>query len=187
LYNQNTNKMSNITKGKFPQKQRKHKINNEVRFPQVRLVGQGEPQIISSYEASKIAEELGLDLILINESQSPPIVRIADYNKFIYDQEKAEKERKKNSQKTELREIQLSCDIQEHDIQTKSKKAKEFLTDNDKVKVVIQLKGRQAAMPERGELVMLKFADTLSEVGLPEDYPKLEGKRWQMILRPKKK
>jgi len=187
LYNQNTNKMSNFTKGKFTQKQRKHKINNEVRFPQVRLVGQGEPQIMSSYEASKLAEELGLDLILINESQSPPIVRIADYNKFIYDQEKAEKERKKNSQKTELREIQLSCDIQEHDIQTKSKKAKEFLTDNDKVKVVIQLKGRQAAMPERGELVMLKFAEILNEVGSPEDYPKLEGKRWQMILRPKKK
>jgi len=76
---------------KIYQKERKHKINSEVRFPQVRLVGMGEPRVISSYEASKLAESLGKDLILINESQNPPIVRIEDYNKFIYEMEKAEK------------------------------------------------------------------------------------------------
>ena len=80
-------------KGKF--QTRKHKINGEVRYPKVRLIGQGEPQIISSFEASKIAESLELDLILINESQDPPIVKIADYNKFIYELEKSEKDRKK--------------------------------------------------------------------------------------------
>jgi translation initiation factor IF-3 len=166
------------------QKERKHKINSEVRFPQVRLVGDGEPKIMSSYDASKLAESQGLDLILINESQTPPVVRIGDYNKFIYDSEKAEKEKRKNAQKIETKEIQLSCEIHDHDLQTKARKGREFLEDNDKVKVVMQLKGRQKATPERGELVMLKFANILSEVGVPESMPKLEGGRWIMTLKP---
>ncbi len=173
-------------RGKFPEKQRKHKINSEVRFPLVRLVGQEEgPKIISSYEASKLAESLELDLILINESQDPPIVKIADYNKFIYELEKAERERKKNTHKVELKEIQLSCDIHDHDLQTKAKKAKEFISENDKVKVVIQLKGRQKSMPERGLEVMEKFIDTLSDCSAPENPPKLDSGRWFMILSPK--
>lgn len=179
--------MNKFPKGKPPQKQRKHKINGEVRFPKVRLIGDGEPQIMSSFEASKLADSLGLDLILINENQDPPIVKILDYNKFIYDMEKAEKERKKNSHKTELKEIQLSCDIHENDILTKSRKAREFLEDSDKVKVVIQLKGRQNAKPERGEIVMLRFAEILSDIGSPEAMPKLEGNRWNMTMKPKKK
>lgn len=169
-----------------PQKERKHKINNEVRFPLVRLVGESEPKIMSSYDAFKIAESLELDLILINESQNPPIVKIADYNKFIYDTEKAEKEKKKNSNKVETKEIQLSCDIHDHDLETKSRKGMEFLTDGNKIKVVIQLKGRQKGMPERGEIVMLKFAKMLGELGSPEQLPKLDGSRWLMTIRPKK-
>jgi len=170
-----------------PQKERKHKINNEVRFQQVRLVGQGYPQLMSSYDAVKMAESMGMDLILINESQIPPVVRIGDYNKFIYDLEKSEKEKKKNSQKTEMKEIQLSCEIQDNDLQTKAKKGREFLEDNDKIKVVVQLKGRQKAMPMRGEIAILKFADILSDVGIPEAMPKLEGGRWIMMMKPKKK
>ena len=84
-----------------PQKERKHKINSEVRFPLVRLIGDEESKIMSSFDASKLAESLELDLILINESQNPPIVKIADYNKFIYDAERVEKEKKKNSNKVE--------------------------------------------------------------------------------------
>lgn len=171
----------------FNRKERKHKINSEVRFPQVRIVGQGEPQVMSSFEASKLAESLGKDLILINENQQIPIVRIEDYNKFIYDQEKAEKERKKNSVKNEIKEIQLSCEIADHDLETKSRKATEFLNEGDKVKCVISLKGRQKSMPERGELVMLRFAEMLGEIGSPEALPKLEGTRWLMTLKPKKK
>lgn len=171
-----------------PQKERKHKINGEVRFPQVRLIGeQGDPKIMSSYEAFKIAEEKGLDLILINENQSIPIVKIADYNKFIYDLEKSEKERKKNSHKSEMKEVQLSCEIQDNDLQTKARKAKEFLTDGDKVRVVIQLKGRQKAMPERGEIVIFRFVEVLSEFGVPENLPKLEGGKWSVTIKPKKK
>ena len=106
---------------------------------------------------------------------------------FLYDIEKAEKEKKKNSTKTEMKEIQLSPNIAENDLLTKAKKAKEFLEDQDKVKCVITLKGRQKAMPAAGELVMLKFAETLSEYGLPETLPKMEGNKWLMILKPKKK
>lgn len=173
-------------RGQRPQKERKHKINGEVRFPQVRLIGDGEPQILSSFDAAKIAESMEMDLILINENQTPPIVKIGDYNKFIYDLEKAEKDKKKNAQRSETKEIQLSCDIHEHDLQTKARKGREFLEDNDKIKVVIQLKGRQKATPERGEIVMLRFAEILNEVGVPEAMPRLEGGRWNLMIKPKK-
>jgi len=167
-------------------KQRKHKINDEVRFEQVRLIGVGDAQLMSSYDAYKLAQSMEKDLILINESQNPPIVKIEDYNKFIYNIDKAEKEKKRASAKNELKEIQLSCEIADHDLQTKSRKGAEFLENGDKIKCVIQLKGRQKAMPERGEIVMLKFADILSEFGMPEMMPKMDGSRWIMIIKPKK-
>jgi translation initiation factor IF-3 len=122
---------------------------------------------------------------LINEIQDPPIARIEDYNKFLYNLEKMEKERKRV--KSELKEIKLSCDITDHDLEIKAKKAKEFLTDGDKVKCVIQLKGRQKGNPERGQLVMLKFATILEDFGSAENVPKLESSKWLMILKPKKK
>lgn len=168
-------------------KQRKHKINGEVRFPQVRLIGEGEPKLMSSYDAYQIAVSEEKDLILINESQTPPIVRIEDYNKFLYDLEKKEREKKKNTVKVILKEIQLSTEISENDLNTKARKGREFLEEGNKIKCVIQLKGRQKATPERGEIVMLKFANTLQDVGVAESLPKLEGSRWIMMLRQKKK
>ncbi len=167
-------------------KQRLHKINSEVRFPQVRVVGIGEPKVMSSYEASQLAQSEGKDLILINESQTPPIVKIEDYNKFLYDTEKANKEKKKNSGKNQLKEIQLSSEIAENDLNTKARKGKEFLLDGDKVKVVLQLKGRQKQTPQRGEITMLKYATLLEDVGTVESMPKLEGGRWFMMMKPRK-
>jgi translation initiation factor IF-3 len=178
--------MKNFNK-KRPEIKRKHKINSEIISNEVRLIGRGEPQVISIKEAIKLANDEEKDLILINDTQNPPIVRIEDYNKFLYETEKAEKEKKRNSQKSQLKEIQLSVNISDHDLETKSKKGREFLKDGDKVKVVISLKGRQKASPERGELVMLKFADSVSEFGLPEALPKLEGGKWLMMLKTKKK
>ncbi len=178
--------MKNFNK-KRPEIKRKHKINSEIISNEVRLIGRGEPQVISIKEAIKIANDEEKDLILINDAQNPPIVRIEDYNKFLYETEKAEKEKKRNSQKSQLKEIQLSVNISDHDLEIKSKKGREFLKDGDKVKVVISLKGRQKASPERGELVMLKFADSVSEFGLPEALPKLEGGKWLMMLKTKKK
>ena len=169
------------------QKQRSHKINSEVRFPQVRLIGSGEPTLMSSFEASRLAESLGKDLILINEYQNPPIVRIEDYNKFIYELEKQEKEKKKNTIKSELKEIQLSCEIAQNDLATKARKAKEFIEEGDKVRCVIQLRGRQKNMPERGESVMYRFYELVQEVGQYENQPKLENDKWSMTIRQKKK
>lgn len=168
-------------------KKQNHKLNGEVRFPKVRVIGMGEPKVMSSYDAFKLAESMDKDLILINENQDPPIVRIEDYKKFLFEIEKQEKERKKNNQKQELKEIQLSCEIGDNDLKTKFKKAKEFLERGDKVKCVLMLKGRQNQMSDRGELVMLKFADMLNENGVPENLPKLEGSKWIMLIKPLKK
>jgi len=172
---------------KKPVIKRKHKINSEIISKDVRLVGRGEPVVISTKEAQNIANSEEKDLILINENQEPPIVRIDDYNKFIYNMEKAEKEKKRNSNKSQLKEIQLSVNISDHDLETKSKKGKEFLKDGDKVKVVILLKGRERANPQRGELVMLKFAQSVEEFGTPESMPKLESNKWIMMMKTKKK
>jgi translation initiation factor IF-3 len=166
---------------------RKHKINSEVRFPQVRVIGVGEPRIMSSLDAFKEAQSLELDLVLINESGNPPVVRIVDYGKFLYEQEKADKERKKNTHKTELKEVQLSVNIAEHDMNTMSNRAIKFLEKGDKVKVVLLVKGRQKAAPERGEITMLNFIQKIQEVGLPETMPRYEGNRWIVMIRPKAK
>jgi translation initiation factor IF-3 len=172
---------------KRPETKRKHKINQELIFTEVRIVGRGEPFVISTTEALDIAFSEEKDIILINENQNPPIVRIEDYNKFLYNEEKAEKEKKRNSNKSQLKEIQLSVNISDHDLETKAKKGREFLNDGDKVKVVISLKGRQKANPARGELVMLKFAQLVEEFGIPESMPKLESGKWLMMMKTKKK
>jgi translation initiation factor IF-3 len=167
---------------------RKHKINDDIKSFEVRLIVTGAaPEIMKTKDALKLADEEGKDLILINENQEPPIVKIEDYGKFLYNIEKMLKEQKKNAVKSELREIKLSCEISDHDLEIKAKKGKEFLQDGDKVKCVIQLKGRQKGNPERGQLVMLKFATLLEDYGSAENVPKLESSKWLMILKPKKK
>jgi len=171
---------------KRPEIKRKHKINEEIKTTEVRLLGNEDPKVISLFMALSIAKSQGKDLIMINETQIPPIVRIEDYNKFIYHQEKLEKEKKKNSTQSQLKEIQLSVNISDHDLETKAKKGRELLQDGDKVKVVMLLKGRQKANPERGEIVMYKFAQLLEEFGIPEGMPKLEGGKWLMMVKQKK-
>jgi translation initiation factor IF-3 len=168
-------------------KERKHKINAEVRFPQVRVIGNYNGQIMSSFEAAKIAQEEGVDLILINENANPPVVRIEDYGKFLYDLEKREKEAQKNVHKVQMKEISLSLNIADHDLGVKAKKANEFLQNGDKVKLSLLMKGREMNMKDNGQIVLLKFAQLVETSGIPESLPKLEGTRWNMILKPKKK
>ena len=175
-----------MKRNKF-EKKRAHKINEEVRFPEVRVVGEYEGKIMSSREAYNLAQDSDMDLILINENANPPVVKIEDYNKFLYKIEKAEKERKKNSNQSVLKELKLSPEISDNDLNTKARKGEEFLKEGNRVKCSVQLKGRQKATPERGELIMLRFAEILSEWGSPEAMPKLEGSRWNMIIKPKKK
>jgi translation initiation factor IF-3 len=171
---------------KKPEVKRRFRINEEIKSFEVRLVGEGEPKVVTLKSALMLASELSKDLILINEKQNPPIVKIEDYNKYIYDLEKIEKERKKKN-KTELKEIQLSVSISDNDLKTKIKKGIEFLKDGDKVKCSLLLKGRQKAAPERGELVVLRFLESLTEFGLPESLPKYEGSKWIVLIKPKTK
>lgn len=169
-------------------KENKHKINRDIRVTEVRLVGfYPEPKLLKTSDAINLAISEEKDLILINENQNPPIVKIADYKKFLYDTEKAEKERKKNSVKSVLKEIQLSPTIADNDLNVKSKKAVDFLQKGDKVKCSLILKGRQRSAPERGELVMLKFATLIEEFGSLESLPLLQGNRWNMTIKPRKK
>lgn len=168
-------------------KRKKHKLNGEVRFPKVRLVGRGEAMVVSSRDAALIAMDEGKDLILINDATDPPIVRVEDYNKFLYELEKAEKFRKKQAHHSETKEIQLSAEIGDHDLYTKARKAAELLEDGSKIRCVLSLKGRQKANPVRGEITILKFVEMLSDNGSPESMPKLEGSRWIVFLKPRKK
>ena len=167
---------------------RRHIINHNIRYPKVRVIGQGvQGEVMYTSDAIDLALSMSKDLILVTENANPPVVKIEEYSKFLYQLDKIEKEKKKNASKIEIKEIQLSCTIADNDINTKAKKAKEFLEEENKVKCVIQLKGRQKGMPEQGELVMLKFANILSEIGSPESLPKLDGSRWIMMIKPKKK
>lgn len=176
-----------INKKIMRRQERLHKINTDIKHDQVRLVGLGEPKVISHSEAIKLAFSEGKDLILISENGDLPVVRIEEYSKFIYNLEKKQKELKKNANKNETHEIKLSCEIADNDLNTKARKATEFLSNGDKIKCVIQLRGRQNAMPERGELVMLKFATLLDSIGIPEAFPKLEGNKWIMTIKAKEK
>jgi len=175
-----------IKKSNYKKKTR-HKINSDITHSELRLISTSGTEVISLEDALNRAKKEYKDLIMINESQNPPIVKIEDYNKFLYELDKSEKERKKNSLKSQLKEIQLSASISDHDLKTKSKKAIEFLEDGDKVKVSLLLKGRERINPSRGELVILKFTESLSEIGSPESLPKLENGKWIIMLKPKKK
>lgn len=168
---------------------RLHKLNNEIRYPSVRLVGfYDDTKILSIKDALVLANENDKDLILINDNQEIPIVKIENYKKFLYNLEKQNKEKKKNTKKTELKEIQLSTGIADNDLNTKSRKAREFLTNGNKVKCTLMLKGREKYVPERGQIIMLKFADSLVDIAIPDNMPKLENNHWMMILHqiPKK-
>jgi translation initiation factor IF-3 len=165
---------------------KKNKLNEEVRYSQVRLIGESEPRLMSSYEAFQLAKSQNLDLILINENQNPPIVKIADYQKYLYLQEKIEKERIRASKK-EIKEIQLSCDIAENDLKTKANHAKKFLEKGDKIKIVLSLHGRQKSNPHRGEATMINFIDRIVEFGDVESQLKLDGSKWIASFKPKRK
>ena len=163
-----------------------HRLNLFVTSPEVRLVGDNvEPKIYTNREAQSIAHEQGLDLVEISPTAKPPVCRIIDYHKFLYDEKKKAKQNK--THQTELKEIRFSPSTDDNDFNTKVKHATKFLQNGDKVKAQLQFKGRAILFKERGELVLLKFADSLKDFSIPEILPKLEGKRMHIILAPKKK
>lgn len=140
---------------------------------------------MSAREANAIAEKEGLDLVKISPSAVPPVCKIMDYGKYLFDKTKKEKEQRKNQKIVELKEVQLSMTIEQHDIDIKAKNATKFLLNGDKVKVSIRMSGRQQAYAERGVETENKFAESLSEICTIEKPAKVEGRNIIMILAPK--
>lgn len=165
-------------------KKNKHLINQQIRNSEVRLVGENVTQgIYSTREALKIANDLDLDLILLSDKSDPPICKIIDYKKFVYD---TEKKASKQSKSAQLKEIKLSPNIGEHDIDFKSKNAIRFLEDGSKLKLTLEFKGREMAHQEQGQLTLLKFIARLETYGVAENLPKLDGKKMIVFIKPTK-
>lgn len=137
-------------------------------------------------EAIRMAEERNLDLVEIAPNADPPVCKIIDYSKFLYDQKKKQKELKSKQQKVVVKEIRFGPNTDEHDFEFKLNHARKFLEEGSKVKAYVFFKGRTIVFKERGELLLLKFAKELSELGAVEQLPKLEGKRMIMMINPKK-
>ena len=168
------------------EQQQEHRTNHMIKVPQVRLVGDNiEVGVYSILDAQKIANDQGLDLVEISPQADPPVCKVIDYNKFLYEKKKKEKEMKAKSKVSEVKEIRFTPNTDDHDFDFKSKHAENFLKDGNKVKAYVQFKGRAIMFKERGELLLLKFAERLVEVGTLESMPKLEGKRMFAIFAPK--
>ena len=172
-----------------PEKENPHRINNEITAPTVRVVGDNvEPNLVLPIrDAIKLADEMELDLIEISPKAEPPVCRIADYQKFLYQQRRKAKEIKAKQAKVVIKEIRFGPQTDEHDYNFKLKPATNFLKEGAKVKAYVFFRGRSIVFKEQGEILLLRFATDLEEVAKVEVMPTLEGKKMNMILAPKGK
>ncbi len=164
-------------------------MNNRITAPRVRVVGENVPNpgVYSTLEAIRMAEAMELDLVEISPNVDPPVCKIIDYQKYVYQQKKKAKEIKANTAKMVIKEIRFGPNTDEHDFQFKLKHAKSFLEEGSKVKAFVFFKGRSILFADQGEKLLLRFAYELDEYGKAEQMPKLEGKRMIMMLSPNKK
>lgn len=172
-------------------KKEEHKINYAIRDFNVRLVGDNvENGIIETKQAIYLAKSMGLDLVEISPAKNgnPPITKILDYKKFLYEQKKNYKDQKKKQKQnqTEIKEIRMTPNTDDHDFNFKLNHAIKFLKDNNKVLVTIFFKGREIIYKDKGQIILLRFADELKDCGIPENMPILQGKKMQMMIKPKK-
>ena len=175
------------------------RINNQIRLPEIRLVGDNleavseaagkeiESGVYPTRQVLRWATEMGLDLVEISPKAKPPVVRIIDYNKFLYDKKKKEKELKAKASKTVVKEIRFGPNTDDHDFDFKVRHARKFLEEGAKVKSYVHFRGRTIVFKDRGELLLLRFLKELEEVGAAEALPKMEGRRMIVIVSPKKK
>ena len=170
------------------EKEMPNRINDKIRgVKEVRLVGDNVEQGIYSYEtAMRIADDMNLDLVEISPNAEPPVCRILDYQKFLYQKKRKEKEIKANSAKVVIKEIRFGPQTDEHDYNFKLKHAQEFLKEGNKVKAYVFFRGRSILFKDQGELLLARFANDLEEYGKVEAMPKLEGKRMIVNIAPKK-
>lgn len=163
------------------------KLNEDIKGPEVRLTGEYKGEVYKTSEALAMAKEQGLDLILITANAKPPVCQIVDFKKYLYEKKKREKELKSKQQQVTIKEVRFTPNTDEHDFDFKAKQAEGFLKKGSKVKAYVHFKGRAIVFKDRGELLLLKLADHLKEYGDLEALPKLEGKRMNIFISPKKK
>ena len=175
------------------------KVNGDIRVPDIRLVGDNlddvskvagktiEPGVYPTRVARNWAEDMGEDLVMISPNADPPVCRIIEFNKFLYNKRKKEKEIKANTSKTVIKEIRFGPNTDEHDFEFKVKHAQKFLEEGSKVKAYVHFRGRTIVFKERGELLLLKMLKELEEYGAAESLPKMEGRRMIVMIAPKKK
>ncbi|MGI9526252.1 MAG: translation initiation factor IF-3 [Weeksellaceae bacterium] len=171
------------------QQEDRHKINEKIRVPEVRVVGDVEGIKIGIYPTQKaleMADENDLDLVLITENANPPVAKILDYKKFLYDEKKRQKEMKAKQTKVTIKEVRFGPNTDDHDYEFKKRHAESFLKDGSKLKAYVFFKGRSIVFKDQGEILLLRLAQDLEEVGKVEQMPKLEGKRMIMMMAPKK-
>jgi len=166
-----------------------HRINEQIRAKEVRLVGDDniEPKVYPLFQALKMAEDREMDLVEISPNAVPPVCKIIDYSKFLYQLKKRQKEQKAKQVKVNVKEIRFGPQTDDHDYNFKMKHAKGFLEDGDKVKAYVFFKGRSILFKEQGEVLLLRFANDLEDYAKVEQMPMLEGKKMTIFLSPKKK
>ena len=171
---------------KTDKKQNQYRINEQIRVREVRIVDEGGSSVMPTKQALDMAREQGVDLVEISPNTNPPVCRLIDYSKFLYQQKKRAKEMKAKQVKVEVKEIRFGPQTDEHDYQFKLKHAKEFLEDGNKVRAYVFFRGRSILFKEQGEVLLLRFANDLEEWGKVESMPSLEGKKMFLYLAPKK-
>ena len=163
-----------------------YRVNEQIRVREVRIAGEGESTVMSTRQALEMAREQGVDLVEISPNAQPPVCRIIDYSKFLYQQKKRAKEMKQKQVKVDIKEIRFGPQTDEHDYQFKLKHAQEFLSEGNKVRAYVFFRGRSILFKEQGEVLLLRFANDLEEYGKVEHMPSLEGKKMFLYLAPKK-
>ena len=163
-----------------------YRINEQIRVREVRIVGDSGSTVVPTRQALDMARDQGVDLVEISPNANPPVCRLIDYSKFLYQQKKRQKEMKAKQVKVEVKEIRFGPQTDEHDYQFKLKHAKEFLEEGNKVRAYVFFRGRSILFKEQGEVLLLRFANDLEEYGKVEGMPSLEGKKMFLYLAPKK-
>ena len=163
-----------------------YRVNEQIRVREVRIVGDDGSEVVSTRQALEMAHNQGVDLVEISPNANPPVCRLIDYSKFLYQQKKRAKELKARQVQVEVKELRFGPQTDEHDYQFKLKHAKEFLEDGDKVRAYVFFRGRSILFKEQGEVLLLRFANDLEEYGKVEHMPSLEGKKMFIYLAPKK-
>ena len=171
---------------KTDKKQNQYRINEQIRVREVRIVGESGSMVIPTKQALDMARQQEVDLVEISPNANPPVCRLIDYSKFLYQLKKRQKEMKAKQVKVEVKEIRFGPQTDEHDYQFKLKHAREFLEEGNKVRAYVFFRGRSILFKEQGEVLLLRFANDLEECGKVESMPSLEGKKMFLYLAPKK-